>query len=165
MKFKDFIKARLQNIANSFPQVQIRYAFDAIADIHIVELTPQDEYYNNRKLDAEWMNISKEVLSNYSNELISFISDDCSVTIKNAEFIFNAISYKSDSINWFDSNISNSVLPRLIGYSCSFPNKFVVAKSKSKYERNNFNLGNNKFNVLNKEAAKKANEYSYAMAA
>ncbi len=89
MNFKEFIKTRLQKLANLFPELQIRYAFDTIADIHVVELTPRDLYDNNAELDAEWMKISLDALTEYPNELISFVTDDCTVKIENAELTFN----------------------------------------------------------------------------
>src|ERR1017187_8306501 len=87
MTIKQFITESLRNLGNNFPNITIKYAFDAMADMHVVEITPQIQYYNNPQLDNAWVDISFKILSNYPNELISFITDDCSVKIDNPELI------------------------------------------------------------------------------
>jgi hypothetical protein len=86
MNLNHYIKKRLEQISESYPGVTFRYGFDRTADVHIVEITPQNEYDNNNTLNDEWIDLSIEILSKYPDELVSFVSADSILKIENVEF-------------------------------------------------------------------------------
>jgi len=84
-----FLKERLEKLAVAFPQVQIRYAYNYSIATHVVELTPEVEYYHNERLDNAWIPVSMEFNEVFPAESISFISSDSSLAITKPEMEWN----------------------------------------------------------------------------
>ena len=47
---KDFLYNELKLIASKFLHVNIKYGYDLMIETHVIELTPESEYYNNQEL-------------------------------------------------------------------------------------------------------------------
>lgn len=84
-----FLKEKLRSLSIQFRSVQIRYAYNNSIATHIVELTPENEYYNNTLLDDTWIPISIDFMEMFPGENISFISSDSNLAIAKAEIEFN----------------------------------------------------------------------------
>ena len=89
MIVKEFIREKLAQIAEAFPQVTIKYNFNDLIGTHIVELSPEQEYYNNTQLDDAWLNLVPIFWDKFPAEDITFISTDSTLRIENPEFAFN----------------------------------------------------------------------------
>lgn len=85
----EFIKEKLELLANAFKTITIRYAYNHAINTHIVELTPEEEYYNNNALDKCWIPISLEFKRLFENEDITFISSDSILRISDPVFEWN----------------------------------------------------------------------------
>jgi len=85
----EFIKEKLQLLADTFTTVTVRYAYDNAISTHIVELTPEEEYYNNTALDKFWIPISLDFKRLFENEDITFISSDSILKISDPVFEWN----------------------------------------------------------------------------
>jgi len=85
----EFIKEKLGLLANAFKTITIRYAYNDAISTHIVELTPEEEYYNNTALDKCWIPISLEFKTLFENEDITFISSDSILKISDPAFEWN----------------------------------------------------------------------------
>ena len=59
------------------------------AKTHIVELSPEDEYYTNYKLESAWLEIVSKFMEAFPAEDISFISTDSILKISKPIFSFN----------------------------------------------------------------------------
>ena len=92
MLAKDFISEQLQQLAASFPMVQIKYRYEKTAETHIVELTPVHSYYNDPSLENGWMAIAREFMERFPQEDLSFISSDSILRIDQPELSFNALA-------------------------------------------------------------------------
>lgn len=109
MTAKEYILNKLENLTNKFPQVRVRYEYDKMADVHVIEVVPNDVYH----LDNTYIAWESEVVDNFIDlfptQNICFISDDALVGIRNAEYIFEGFAFASLSMN-----IEISVQPKEI---------------------------------------------------
>lgn len=94
----EFLKKELQEIANSFPTVHIKYGYNVVIETHIVELLPLIEYQKNSALDKAWIPLSLKFMELYKEEEVAFISSDSSLSLKNTIFEFNTNSCKEENI-------------------------------------------------------------------
>jgi hypothetical protein len=85
---QEFLKTELTILAQSFPQIHLRYGFDGVIDTHIVQVDPIDEYYNNEAFDNAWIPISMAFDEQFE-ESISFISSDSTLKLEAAEMEWN----------------------------------------------------------------------------
>lgn len=85
----EFLKNKLQDIAEMFPYVHIRYGYNNLIETHVVELLPLIEYTNNPDLDRAWVPLSLQFIETF-NEDVTFISSDSSLSITDITFEFNA---------------------------------------------------------------------------
>jgi len=78
MSTKDFIVGKLQDIADKFKGILLKYAFEEITGFHIIEVAPEE----TRRGDSDYMKMESELWAefheNYPNEdlLISEVCDD-----------------------------------------------------------------------------------------
>lgn len=104
---KEYLQSKLSELAHAFPAVTIKYGFDMYADMHIVELTPESEYYHNPELDSAWIPISSEFQELYPNEDIVFVSTDSFLKVTepifewNTEAEFLGFTYYNDILSSF----------------------------------------------------------------
>jgi len=85
----EFIREHLELLADAFKTITIRYAFNDAINTHVVELTPEKEYYNSDALDKCWIPISLEFNKLFEGEDITFISADSPLKIANPVFEWN----------------------------------------------------------------------------
>ncbi len=116
---------KLEELASNFPHVQIKYAYNELIETHVVELTPEYEYYNNVALDDAWFPISLEFMEIFPEENISFVSSDSSLSIGKPEFEWNIraiIDLDIMTCNFFEE----INLMQLQMHDYSFPNVFFT---------------------------------------
>jgi len=102
----EYLKDKLSLLAETF-NITVKYHFDNKIFRHIVELTPQSEYYNNDKLDDYWINISVEFMELFPNDTISFVSVDSTLISNEHSLIFNAKELEEVCRNNFYSDFLN----------------------------------------------------------
>ena len=107
----EFIKEKLEHLANAFKTVTIRYAYNDAISTHIVELSPEEEYYNNTALDKCWIPISLEFNRLFENEDITFISSDSILKISNPVFEWNTSGKMSQEQSHFQFSRKISPTP------------------------------------------------------
>jgi len=96
MSPKDFIKARLNEIRNVFPELSFKYKFNSNTSTHIVDVRPLNCYQKNKdyiKYEAEF---GFEFDNIFYPETILFVSEDSLTQISNPEFVFNANQFSED---------------------------------------------------------------------
>lgn len=96
MNPKEFIKNRLNELRNIFPELSFKYKYNPNTSTHIVDVRPLDCYQKNQdyiKYEAEF---SFEFDSIFYPETILFVSEDSLTQIKNPEFVFSATQFSED---------------------------------------------------------------------
>jgi hypothetical protein len=93
MNPKDFIKTRLNESRNIFPELSFRYKFNPNTSTHIVDVRPLDCYKTNDdyiKYEAEF---SFEFDNLFYPESILFVSEDSLTQVNNPDLVFNATQF------------------------------------------------------------------------
>ena len=96
MNPKEFIKNRLNELRNIFPELSFKYKYNPNTSTHIVDVRPLDCYQKNQdyiKYEAEF---GFEFDSIFYPETILFVSEDSLTQIINPEFVFNATQFSED---------------------------------------------------------------------
>lgn len=94
----EFLKNELQNVADRFPTVHIKYGYNQIIEAHIVELLPLVEYNTNSELDKAWIPISLKFNETFRDEEVVFISSDSSLSLNTVIFEFNTFARSEEDI-------------------------------------------------------------------
>ncbi|NMC58519.1 MAG: hypothetical protein GYA51_03905 [Candidatus Methanofastidiosa archaeon] len=96
MNPKEFIKNRLNELRNIFPELSFKYKYNPHTSTHIVDVRPLDCYQKNQdyiKYEAEF---GFEFDNIFYPETILFVSEDSLTQISNPEFVFNACQFSED---------------------------------------------------------------------
>lgn len=96
MNPKDFIKARLNELRNIFPQLSFKYKFNPNTLTHIVDVRPLDCFKENPAYIKYEADFGYEFDNIYYPETILFVSEDSLTQISNPEFVFNADQFSED---------------------------------------------------------------------
>jgi len=102
---KHFLAKKLKVLSAEYPNIHIRCEFYELINTYLIEITPQDQYYNNKNLDNSWIKISEEFMDKFPNEMTSFITNDSLyLTVKNPELIISSgeiimDNFSTDSLN------------------------------------------------------------------
>jgi len=86
MNAKEHIRKELECLLDKFPQVIVRYEYDAMAEAHFVEVTPSDTYHNDNNYIKQEEDITDRFINLFPTQNICFVSDDSIVGIRNAEY-------------------------------------------------------------------------------
>ncbi|NIG55015.1 hypothetical protein [Chitinophaga sp. Cy-1792] len=89
------IKKHLDALALNFKNVTIRYKVNERTGTHIVELTPEEVFYNNEALDAFWIPFCVEFNLQYEDAIV-FISADSTLRITKPDMEWKAGKCLSD---------------------------------------------------------------------
>lgn len=103
MNPKDFIKTRLNELRNIFPELSFKYKFNPNTATHIVDVRPIEFYTKNLDYIKYEADFSFEFDSLYYPETILFVSEDSLTEISNPDFVFSA--------NQFSEELQNKVPP------------------------------------------------------
>jgi hypothetical protein len=86
MKSKEFLKNRLNEISNVFPELIFRYQFKENTETHIIEVKPLQTYQTN----DDYIKCEAELLFDFENEFfpetILFVSEDSLTQLIEPEF-------------------------------------------------------------------------------
>jgi hypothetical protein len=109
MTSQEYIKNELEIFIKNFPKVRVRYEYDKNADIHFIEVVPNEVYHLDNEYIAWERDMDNEFIKRYPMQNICFISDDALVGIENAEYILCGLEYAPFSTAKesviFDSNV------------------------------------------------------------
>jgi len=88
-----FIIKGLSNFINSFSQTRVRYEFDIDANVHCIEVVPNQVYHLNNEYIA-WENMfTDNFIALFPNHNVCFFSDDAIVGINNIQYEFIGSQY------------------------------------------------------------------------
>lgn len=116
----EFIKDGLTKLSLLFPLVNIRYEYNVSINSHVVQLTPEKEYYNNQDLDAEWIPFSLKFKETFKDQDIVFVSSDSNLSIPNPQYEWNSLhellsfSYYTNLISSYSGLVTGVEFPVII---------------------------------------------------
>lgn len=102
MTSKEYIVKELNLLLEKIQSIRVRYEFDQLSSMHIIEIIP-DDVYRKDKLYLEWEdNLFSRFIKDFPAENICFISDKSYIEVKNPVFVkegatFASFSFKEDS--------------------------------------------------------------------
>ena len=96
MNPKDFVKSRLNELRNIFPELSFKYKFNPNTLTHIVDVRPLDCYKENPDYIKYEADFGFEFDNRFFPETILFVSEDSLTQISNPEFVFNANQFSED---------------------------------------------------------------------
>jgi len=96
MNPKEFIKARLNELRNIFPELSFKYKSNPNTSTHIVDVRPLDCYNENPDYIKYEADFGFEFDNIFYPETILFVSEDSLTQITNPEFVFNANQFSED---------------------------------------------------------------------
>jgi len=86
MKTKEYIRKKLNEISDIFPELIFRYQFNENTETHIIEVRPLETYQTN----VDYIKCEAELMYDFENEFfpetILFVSEDSLTQITNPEF-------------------------------------------------------------------------------
>jgi hypothetical protein len=92
MEIFEYIKSRMNEFVEEFPEAMMRYEFDCVANQHVIEILPLSVFQSERFLD--WMmKFCEESITLFPTEDIGFISEDAVVPLEKVDFSVQGIQY------------------------------------------------------------------------
>ncbi len=82
----DYIKDRLSQILDEFPEVGCKYEFDEFSFSHIIEISPSDFYLSNKNFKKIEFELLKDFIDKFPYENITFITEEDFYRIENPIF-------------------------------------------------------------------------------
>jgi len=98
MNSKDYIKKRLNEISNIFPELIFRYQFNESTENHIIEVKPLETY----QTDGDYIKYEANLMFDFENEFfpetILFVSEDSLTQITHPEFTIQKQAFVSSPL-------------------------------------------------------------------
>ena len=88
MNSQEFIINKLNNFIILFPKLIFKYKYDKIKLIHIIDVSPLEEFNTNEEYLITEANLVYEFDNKYIPETILFISDESLTKIEKPDLIF-----------------------------------------------------------------------------
>jgi hypothetical protein len=91
MKSQEYIKERLRGIVNEFPQISFSYQYDKIENLHIVQVTPIEQYVSNQEYKDAEGDLTFDFDNLFFPESLVFVSDESLIQVDEPEFVIEHI--------------------------------------------------------------------------
>lgn len=82
----DFLRKKLEHLANMFPTSKYQYEFDQFANFHIIQVWPVSLYNNDDSYKITENSISNEFDSLFFPGTVIFVSEDSLNQVSNAQY-------------------------------------------------------------------------------
>jgi len=96
MNPKEYIKSRLNELRNFFPELSFKYKFNQHTSTHIIDVRPLECYSANKDYIKYEADFSYEFDNFFFPETILFVSEDSLTEIKDPDFVFNANQFSEE---------------------------------------------------------------------
>lgn len=87
MKSQEYIKEHLRGIANKFPQISFSYEYDKIENLHIVQVTPIEQYVANSEYKDAEGDMTFEFDNLFFPESLVFVSEESLIQVDEPDFV------------------------------------------------------------------------------
>lgn len=95
MESKNFLKSKLGELHSKFPNLSIKYQYDAYTQNHIVEIIPLDEFEKNEDYIAFESDLCFEFDNRFFPEVVMFVSEESLTRVQVPELLFYPVLVKS----------------------------------------------------------------------
>lgn len=99
MKSTKYIIAELTSFVTNFPKTRVRYEYDSLAKVHVIEVVPNEVYHLDKKYIQWENNLYDQFIIDFPNENICFISDDAIVGIETPSTTLYGLEFTPVSTN------------------------------------------------------------------
>ena len=123
MKSKEYLKTKLNEISNIFPELSFRYQFNENTKTHIIEVKPLEASQTNDDYIKYESNLMFDFENMFLSETILFVSEDSLTQITNPEFVFDKKTFKT--VSWLSNYIFDMDVQEL--FSVSGENNYALA--------------------------------------
>jgi len=124
MKSKEYIRKKLNEISNVFPELIFRYQFNENSETHIIEVKPLDAYQTNNEYIKYEANLMFDFENEFFPETILFVSEDSLTQITHPEFIIQKEVFVSSPLK----KANYSFAPNVEGSFCvAAENNYALA--------------------------------------
>ena len=97
MTSNEYIINELNLLLEKIQNIRVRYEFDQMSSMHIIEIVP-DDVYRNDALYLEWEDdLFSRFIEKFPTENICFISDKSYIEVKNPIFVKEGAGFASFS--------------------------------------------------------------------
>ena len=143
---REYNKKKIRELVNRFSNAKVCYEYDNIADMHLIEVKPEEVYDSEEFCD--WLNdFYIESINLYPTEDITIFSEDEILKVENPQFVVEGELY--ENYNFATSEIknnikySNSSLNVDDLFSCMFEDinaGLVYIEGETKYKSNGIDV-------------------------
>ena len=123
MKSKEYLKTKLNEISNIFPELSFRYQFNENTKTHIIEVKPLEASQTNDDYIKYESNLMFDFENMFLSETILFVSEDFLTQITNPEFVFDKKTFKT--VSWLSNYKFDMDVQKL--FSVSGENNYALA--------------------------------------
>lgn len=95
MESKNYLRNKLSELHNKFPNLSIKYQFDAYTKNHIVEVVPIEEFDKNADYIAFESDLCFEFDNMFFPEVVMFVSEESLTRVLVPELTFYPVLSKS----------------------------------------------------------------------
>lgn len=125
MKAYDFIKDKLENLIDIFPQMKVSYEFEKLSNSHFIEVLPSKEFRENSKYSKYETNLIMDFITMYPNEDIVFVTENDLIEVNNPSFIKKGVLYDKENLFWNSNIWSNNSISSFSLKSKKFPESSI----------------------------------------
>ncbi|MDR1023834.1 MAG: hypothetical protein LBL94_11290 [Prevotellaceae bacterium] len=93
MKPQKYITSELKSFAKKFPNARVRYEYDELAEVHVVEVLPSEVYHSDGGYISWERALVAKFAALYPDELLGFITDGDFPGIEAAEYVSEGKGY------------------------------------------------------------------------
>ncbi|GET29039.1 hypothetical protein [Prolixibacter sp. SD074] len=87
MKSQEYIKEHLRGIVNKFPQISFSYEYDKIENLHIVQVTPIEQYVSNQEYKDAEGDMTFEFDNLFFPESLVFVNEESLIQVDEPDFV------------------------------------------------------------------------------
>lgn len=116
MNSTQYLLTELNIFITVFPKTRVRYEYDSLAKVHIVEVVPNQIYHLDGKYIQWESSLFDKFIREFPNENICFISDDAIVGIEIASSTlygeeYTAVTTNKEALEVGSNTVNNKQLP------------------------------------------------------
>lgn len=116
----NYIQNELESFIKDFAQTRVRYEFDINANVHCVEIVPNQVYRLNKDYISWENNISDGFISFFPDQNLCFFSDDAIVGINNIQFELTGKLFNEFVLPDFIGSVIPAGLVEVNSKNCDF---------------------------------------------
>ena len=145
MRATDFIKNKLNDLIENFPQMKVSYKFDDFANSHFIEVLPAKVFKDNSVYSEYETQLIIDFISEFPNEEIVFVTKNDLIEITNPLFVKEGYLFNNEILFWNSNIWSNNLISDFNFNFEALSNKTInsidlISDSFELFESNNIDI-------------------------